>query len=70
MKIEFTAETRPRMASGVSSCTRVLRVTTLMQSAAPATASAAIDNQNDSESPNTTVAIPKTATAASIRGPT
>ena len=35
MKIWFTADTRPRIASGVSSCTRVWRTTTEMLSKAP-----------------------------------
>jgi hypothetical protein len=40
MKTELTALTRPRMSSGVSSCTSVWRMTTLTMSAAPPSASA------------------------------
>ena len=39
MNTELTALTRPRMSSGVSSCTRVWRMTTLIMSAAPPAAS-------------------------------
>ena len=53
MNSPFTALTRPRMASGVSSWTSVWRTTTLTMSAAPETASAAIDSQNTVDSPNT-----------------
>ena len=37
---ELTALTRPRMSSGVLSCSSVSRITTLIESAAPMTASA------------------------------
>ena len=70
MKIELTAATRPRMASGVSSCTKVWRVTTLTLSAAPVTASASSDRPKCSDRPNTTVATPNTATAPSSLPPT
>ena len=43
MKIAFTAETRPRIASGVSTCTSVARTTTLMLSSAPVSSSIAND---------------------------
>ena len=63
MKTELTALTRPRIASGVSSCTSVWRITTLTMSAAPETASAISDSQNEADSANTSIATPNTATA-------
>src|SRR5205823_10755854 len=59
----LTAETRPRISSGVSSCTRVCRTTTLTLSTAPQTKSIANDSQNDRERPKTTVARPNPVTA-------
>src|SRR5256884_9228473 len=59
----FTAETLPRISSGVSSCTRVCRTTTLTLSTAPQTKSIANDSQNDRERPKTTVARPNAVTA-------
>ena len=70
MKIELTADTRPRMSSGVSSCIKVNRVTTLMVSAAPVTANATIERIKSCEIPNTTLAKPNTATAANMLCPT
>jgi hypothetical protein len=69
MKMALIATTRPRMSSGVSSCVRVRRVTTLMLSAAPVKASAAIESQTLLVRPNTTVARPNAATDVSKRGP-
>ena len=55
-----TAATRPRMASGVTSCTRVWRTNTESMSAAPSAASAATDShsspreaEHDCRQPNT-----------------
>ena len=59
------AATRPRISSGVSICINVKRVTTLILSAAPLTASAAIDKTKWSDMPNTVNAKPNTATAPS-----
>src|SRR5947209_6561316 len=59
---EFTAETRPRMASGVSTCTKVWRTTTEMLSNTPVKISAASESQKLRERPNTIVAAPKPAT--------
>ena len=58
MKIELTALTRPRMASGVSSCTSDWRMTTLTMSAAPETSSATHESANTVDTPNTRVARP------------
>jgi len=69
MKMALIATTRPRMSSGVSSCVRVRRVTTLMLSAAPVKASAAIESQTLLDRPNTTVARPNAAIDISKRGP-
>jgi 2-oxoglutarate ferredoxin oxidoreductase subunit beta len=69
-KTEFTAPTRPRIASGVSNCTRDIRITTLTMSDAPRTTSAANDRGSELDSPKTTVATPKDATAANSSGPT
>ena len=66
---ELTALTRPRMSSGVSICTSVIRITTLTESAAPRTASASIDSQNELDRPNTMVAMPNTATAVNSMRP-
>ena len=62
MKIALTALTRPRISSGVSSCTSVWRTTTLTMSTAPLMNSATIDSQNQCERPNTMVVTPKMAT--------
>lgn len=69
MKTLFTADTLPRISSGVSTCTRVERMTTLMLSSAPVSTSAAIESQNHCESPKTIVAAPKPVTAQSIALP-
>src|SRR5438034_1390942 len=54
----FTAETRPRVSSGVSSCTSVCRTTTLTLSTAPQRKSIANENQNHLEKPKAIVASP------------
>ena len=58
MKTELTALTRPRMASGVSSCTSVWRTTMLTMSAAPPMANAASDSTKFVDKPNTSVTNP------------
>ena len=58
MNTELTALTRPRMASGVASCTRVWRITTLTMSAAPEAASASSDSHRLVDRPNTTMVAP------------
>ncbi len=65
----FTAETRPRFSSGVSSCTKVCRTTTLMLSVAPQTKSMSRENVNDLEKPNPMVASPNPTTAQSSARP-
>ncbi len=70
MNTELTALTRPRMASGISSCTRVWRTTTLTVSAAPDVARASSDNQKLPDRPNTTMHKPNKATAISSVRPT
>src|SRR5215468_6913162 len=60
---EFRADTRPRILSGVRTCTRVDRTTTLMLSQEPSRQSIAIESQKFREIPNTTVTVPKPATA-------
>ena len=67
MNIEFTALTRPRIASGVSSCTSMLRTNTLTMSPAPAIASMAIDNQRLVDSPTVIMQTPNTATPPNIQ---
>ena len=47
MNIPLTALTRPRISSGVSSCTKEARITMLIMSAAPSTTSTANENQNE-----------------------
>src|SRR5262245_10858188 len=49
MKMMLTAETRPRIESGVSSCNTVERMTTEMLSAAPRANRQKSDNENDFE---------------------
>ena len=51
------------MASGVSSCTKVWRMTTLTMSAAPATASKANEKTKCVDRPKAKVATPYSATA-------
>ena len=65
MKMKFTELTRPRSASGVESWIAVPRSTTLTASAMPATMYASTESGNQRDSPNTIVAMPYTATAAS-----
>src|SRR5205823_12926474 len=62
MKILFTAETRPRISSGVTSCTIVPRIITLTLSNAPIKKSIASENQNTCDNPKKMVASPKPAT--------
>ena len=64
-----TAETRPRIRSGVAICTRFCRVNTDTTSAPPNTTSAATETVTDRETANTTVISPKSATADSIFTP-
>ncbi len=70
MKSEFTALTRPRISSGVRSCTSELRTTTLTVSDAPMTQQRD-DGQRDvgREREDDRCATPKTATAADHLGP-
>jgi hypothetical protein len=63
---QFTALTRPRMAFGVEICTKVWRMTMLTMSKPPAAIKAASDSQKLVDRANTTVAIPKPATQASM----
>ena len=70
MKMELTAATRPRMSSGVSSWSSVIRVTTLTLSAAPVTMRAPMESAILVERPKTKLAIPNTATATNIQRPT
>ena len=67
--IEFTADTRPRMASGVCSCTSDERTTMESTSEAPSTASARSDSGKEVDRPKATVARPKSATARNIFTP-
>ena len=54
----LTADTRPRISSGVSICTNVWRTTTLMLSSAPTRNIIESDSQNHCEMPKTAVAAP------------
>ena len=63
MNTALTAETRPRIASGVSTWTSVPRTTTLTLSSAPVSASAMNDRTKLLDRPKTIVAAPKPATA-------
>jgi hypothetical protein len=58
MNTEFTALTRPRISSGVSTCTSVIRITTLTMSAPPLTASAASESGNECDIPKARIARP------------
>src|SRR5881296_2101833 len=69
MKRLLTAETRPRISSGVSNCTSVWRITTLTLSTAPHRNSVANESQNHFEKPKMIVATPKTATDQSNARP-
>jgi hypothetical protein len=60
MNNPFTALTRPRISSGVSSCTKDARITMLIMSAAPSTTSTASENQNEVDRPKAMVATPNT----------
>src|SRR5438094_9352567 len=62
MKMLFTDETRPRISSGVTSCTIEPRMITLTLSNAPTRQSSPSDNQNTFDKPNRMVAIPKPET--------
>jgi hypothetical protein len=55
---EFTELTRPRMSSGVSSWISVMRMTTLVMSAAPRMASKAIESTNDRDNAKAMMATP------------
>ena len=69
MNTALTAETRPRMSSGVSICTRVWRTNTLTMSAAPSTSRQSSDNGRLVDNPKPMVATPNSATAWNIRRP-
>src|SRR5215475_3325428 len=62
IKILFTDETRPRISSGVTSCTIDPRMITLTLSNAPRKKSTPSDNQNTFDKPNTIVATPNPVT--------
>src|SRR4030095_1856668 len=62
IKILFTAETRPRISSGVTSCTIEPRMITLTLSKAPMKNSKPSDNQKVLDNPKRMVAIPKPVT--------
>src|SRR5207253_6818253 len=62
IKILFTDETRPRISSGVISCTMEPRMITLTLSNAPTKNNNPSDNQNALDKPKRTVAIPKPET--------
>src|SRR5690606_23727034 len=66
----LTALTRPRILSGVSSCTSRWRTETLAIAAAPSTTSAKNDSAKLVLTPNTIVATPNSATPPNIHGPT
>ena len=67
MNRPLSADTRPRMSSGVAVWTRVERTTTLMLSHTPRMKSMARDSGKDREIPKTMVAAPKQATASQNR---
>src|SRR5207248_4374306 len=62
IKILFTAETRPRISSGVINCTMEPRMITLTLSNAPTKNNTPSDNQNALDKPKMIVAIPKPET--------
>src|SRR5881296_1990888 len=62
IKILFTDETRPRISSGVTSCTIDPRMITLTLSNAPTKNNKPSDNQNALDKPKRMVAIPKPVT--------
>ena len=69
MNSMLTALTRPRMALGVETCTRVPRTITLTMSAPPRTMSVATESQKLRESANRMVHRPNTATHTNMRRP-
>src|SRR6266550_6156016 len=62
IKILFTAETRPRISSGVINCTMDPRIITLTLSNAPTKNNTPRDNQNALDKPKMMVAAPKAVT--------
>ena len=54
----FTAATRPRISSGVSACTMVWRMTTLIWSAAPLMASISMETISVPDRPKPTMESP------------
>src|SRR5882757_4643528 len=62
MKILFTDDTRPRISSGVTSCTIEPRMITLTLSNAPMRKSTPSDNQNIFDNPNRIVETPNPVT--------
>src|SRR4029077_5106063 len=62
IKILFTDETRPRISSGVTSCTMEPRMMTLTLSNAPTRNNTPSDNQKTLDKPNRIVAIPNPET--------
>src|SRR5947207_13457958 len=62
IKMLFTDETRPRISSGVTSCTIEPRMITLTLSNAPTRHSSPSDNQNTFDNPNRLVAKPNPVT--------
>src|SRR4029077_4621009 len=62
MKILFPDDTRPRISSGVTSCTIEPRMITLTLSNAPIRKSTPSDNQNTFDNPNTIVDTPNPIT--------
>ena len=69
MNMELTALTRPRIESGVSSCTSMPRTNTLTMSPAPAMISAASDSQKLVDSPTMIMQTPNNATPPNIQVP-
>src|SRR5437764_10601958 len=65
IKILFTDETRPRISSGVTSCTMEPRMMTLTLSNAPTRNNKPSDNQKTLDKPNRIVAIPNPETQKS-----
>jgi hypothetical protein len=62
MKMLFTAEMRPRMESGVTSCSNECRMTTLTLSNTPVRKSMARESQRECDKPKMIVAAPKPVT--------
>src|SRR6201984_1658946 len=69
MNMLFTDETRPRISSGVTSCTMEPRMITLTLSNAPTRNNKPSDNQKIFDKPNRTVAIPNPETHQSKARP-